>query len=137
MSAWLISGLRRTAGKRATTPSRTCAGLYKQLTELQALLDEFREDPAANAALREPIVSTLNSAGLDRDCPLHCAALDGARLTGDNAAAVPAAEFTEYAGRLHRCVRRRRPLVCRRGDQPCEHPRVLRVARSCVPLRIG
>ena len=39
------------------------AGLYKQMAELRALVQEYRESPAANQALRGPIVENLNAAG--------------------------------------------------------------------------
>lgn len=78
-----------------------CSGLYKQLMELQALLEEFREDPAGNDALREPIVELLNSSGLDKDCPFDASTLPGGRLTGENVSEVPLQEFEGFCSSLY------------------------------------
>jgi cobalamin biosynthesis Mg chelatase CobN len=78
-----------------------CAGLYKQLSELQNLLSEYRESPAENESLRAPIIDMLATSGLDQDCPYS----DREELTGDNVEAVAAADFSAYADRLYRCAR--------------------------------
>lgn len=49
------------------------AGLYKQLAELQGLVAEFRDDPTGGIALASPILSLVQQAGLDRDCPMPIA----------------------------------------------------------------
>ncbi|CAG9464037.1 unnamed protein product [Pedinophyceae sp. YPF-701] len=81
------------------------AGLYKQLAELKALLQEYREDPENNEALRAPIAQQLNASGLEDDCPYRPSAASGLasdfRLTPESAGEVPAGEFGEYAGELY------------------------------------
>jgi hypothetical protein len=49
-------------------------GLYKQLAIVKDLLTEYRENPAASAPLRAPIIVNLNQAGLQDDCPYRAAA---------------------------------------------------------------
>jgi cobalamin biosynthesis Mg chelatase CobN len=83
-----------------------CAGLYKQLLELQGLLEEYREDPTGNEALRGPIVELLNSSGLDKDCLFDASALPGGRLTGENVNRVPVQVFEEFSSSMYRCVLR-------------------------------
>jgi cobalamin biosynthesis Mg chelatase CobN len=80
------------------------AGLYKQLSELQNLLAAYREDPANNESLREPIVDMLASSGLDKDCPYEDQSGTAQQLDTDNVAAVPAEQFSAYVDRVYRCV---------------------------------
>jgi cobalamin biosynthesis Mg chelatase CobN len=78
------------------------AGLYKQLSELQGLLAEYREDPASNLSLAGPIVDSLQKAGLDRDCPFQPSVDCPVReLTVEAAEDVPESEFSSYASQLH------------------------------------
>lgn len=76
------------------------AGLYKQLSELQALLAEFREDPASNGALKPAIADAVLRAGMQKDCPFRAADAE-AELTPDNVDDVDGAEFEEYCTRLY------------------------------------
>ncbi|UFP94799.1 cobaltochelatase subunit CobN [Gloeobacter morelensis] len=50
-------------------PPYTRAGLYKELAQIQELLGEYREEPAANRALEPLILQKVRCAGLDVDCP--------------------------------------------------------------------
>lgn len=80
-----------------------CAGLYKQLAELQGLLQEFRSDPQGNSNLKESIVSTLTTSGLQKDCPFVSSA-EGAvemELTTENVAEVLQADFEAYCSKLY------------------------------------
>ncbi|CAL8470018.1 g9560 [Coccomyxa elongata] len=81
------------------------AGLYKQLAELKALVAEYREDPAKNAALKVPIVENLTASGLQEDCPfLAASSADNSRpeyLTAETVEAIDTEAFAEYAGRLN------------------------------------
>eukprot|EP00892_Ulva_mutabilis_P009150 jgi/Ulvmu1/6607/UM003_0244.1 len=76
------------------------AGLYKQLSELQALLTEFREAPEANAALKPAIADALLRAGMQKDCPLRPAEV-AFEVTPGNVEEVDAQEFEEYCTRLY------------------------------------
>lgn len=78
------------------------AGLYKQLAELQGLLQEFRSDPTGNFSLKEPIVTTLSTSGLQKDCPFVMrGASEVHELTAENVAEVPQAEFEDYCSKLY------------------------------------
>lgn len=78
------------------------AGLYKQLAVLKNLLSEYRTDPAASESLRATIVDNLSLAGLQDDCPYVDAATGAAApLSAEQAEALPAAAFQEYAGKLY------------------------------------
>ena len=83
-----------------------CTGLYKQLAELQGLLQEFRSDPQGNSNLKEAIVSTLTTSGLQKDCPFAPNAEDGVEieLTTENVAEVPLADFEAYCSKLYGCA---------------------------------
>lgn len=87
------------------------AGLYKQLSELQALLSEFREDPEANTALKPAIADAVLRAGMQKDCPFRVpdggAAAAEVELTPENVDEVDGAEFEEYCTRLYGCVVRK------------------------------
>lgn len=84
-----------------------CAGLYKQLVELQGLLQEYRDDPASNSSLKEAIVSGIRRCGLEKDCPFVKKGPDGAtaveELTEDNVAEVPQDDFEEYCSKVYGC----------------------------------
>ena len=47
------------------------SGLYKELLSLRDLLNEYREDRAEGAALREPIEELVKATGLYSECPLE------------------------------------------------------------------
>jgi magnesium chelatase subunit H len=49
------------------------AGLYKALLSLRELIAEYREDPEANAVLKEAICKQILDAGLEADCPFQAA----------------------------------------------------------------
>jgi magnesium chelatase subunit H len=85
------------------------AGLYKQLSELKSVLQEYREDPEVNQALQESIVQLLNAAGLQEDCPYSSSSSSNNKeeekkkkiLSGEEAVAIPPSEFKEYASRVY------------------------------------
>ncbi|KAK9915657.1 hypothetical protein WJX75_002261 [Coccomyxa subellipsoidea] len=81
------------------------AGLYKQLAELKALVAEYREDPAKNAALKAPIVDNLMASGLQEDCPFRASSGGGDSkaeyLTAESVEEVDTESFAEYAGRIN------------------------------------
>ena len=96
-----------------------CAGLYKQLAELQGLLQEFRSDPQGNSNLKESIVSTLTTSGLQKDCPFVPSA-EGAmemELTTENVAEVLQADFEAYCSKLYGCDAKK---LCR--NRSCHTP---------------
>ena len=72
------------------------AGLYKQLAELKALLQEYREN--ADESLQQPIMQLLSAAGLQEDCP---ATLEMQGVDADSAAHVPLEVFKRYASRVY------------------------------------
>ncbi|GAB4822001.1 hypothetical protein N2152v2_009047 [Parachlorella kessleri] len=76
------------------------AGLYKQLAELRALLQEYREAPENNEALRGPIVKVLTEAGLEEDCPFD-PANEEVVLTEETAEQLEPAAFQDYVSRLY------------------------------------
>ncbi|CAN0420438.1 unnamed protein product, partial [Discosporangium mesarthrocarpum] len=80
-------------------PPYARAGLYKQLASLKDLLQEFREDPVTNAALRPLIVAQMEQAGLFEDMPYPKAGAGaGAEAEGgqgEERAGVLAAESAE------------------------------------------
>ena len=109
----LVSDQNRLAARRQSAGLRR-AGLYKQLAELQNVLAEFREEPSANAALKEPIVNLLQASGLQKDCPFRPAA-DGSgvvaeggaaavALTTENVAEVAPEAFEAYCSHLYLCA---------------------------------
>lgn len=95
------------------------AGLYKQLATLKGLVEEYREQPQANHALRGPIVENLAQTGLDRDCPFkpppsgqghthsdsenesQTADAESVLLSAESVADVSDEDFTEYVGRVY------------------------------------
>lgn len=85
------------------TTRKARAGLYKQLSELQALLGEFREDPGSNGALKPAIADAVLRAGMQKDCPFRAADAE-VELTPDNVDEVDGAEFEEYCARLYGCA---------------------------------
>jgi cobalamin biosynthesis Mg chelatase CobN len=93
---------QRLLGAVSVNKARCSAGLYKQLSELQGLVAEYREDPASSGALAAPIVDSLQKAGLDRDCPFQPSADSPVRdLTVDNAGELPTDEFGAYVAQLN------------------------------------
>lgn len=90
------------------------SGLYKQLADLRALLQDMREDKSggSTAVLRAPVAGLLQSSGLWADVPVADTAADMATDTAaDTAAAGPLSPeevealseeaFAEYATRLY------------------------------------
>ena len=77
--------------------------MYKQLSELKALVDEYRENPVANASLKGPIVQSLVQAGLEQECPLQPAKAAEAvtEMSEEAAEGIPDADFTEWVGRVY------------------------------------
>lgn len=81
------------------------AGLYKQLSELKSVLQEYREDPEVNQPLQESIVQLLNAAGLQEDCPYtrnnNNNIEEKKMLSGEEAVAIPPGEFKDYASQVY------------------------------------
>lgn len=87
-------------------PPYARAGLYKELTTLKAVVNEYRESPESSAVLRPTIVAQAASAGLFDDLPYQGKGADeqgvlspeeAEQLSGD----VQLQEFNEYVRRLH------------------------------------
>lgn len=78
------------------------SGLYKQLADLRALLQDFREDKAGGAPeLRAPIAGLLASSSLWSDVPLDAASGESRPLSPEEVEALPDSAFAEYASRLY------------------------------------
>ena len=81
------------------------AGLYKQLATLKGLVEEYREKPAANQALRAPIIQNLAQTGLDQDCPFRPGPAETLSeshlLTPEAAEGVDEEDFCEYVSRIY------------------------------------
>ena len=75
------------------------------MSELKALVDEYRENPVANASLKRPIVQSLTQAGLEQECPLqpakHNPAEAGTEMSEEAAEEISDADFTEWVGRVY------------------------------------
>ena len=80
------------------------AGLYKQLAELQGLLQEYRENPDVGGDLRAPIVNCLELTGLERDCPYRAATdtSEAVILDALSCMTVSDEDFSSYATHLYR-----------------------------------
>jgi len=79
------------------------AGLYKQTAQLRELLNEYRENPTENEALRGSIFDMVVAAGLDSDCPFVSEnANEPARMTPELAESLSQDEFDAYASELYK-----------------------------------
>jgi magnesium chelatase subunit H len=81
------------------------AGLYKQTAQLRELLNEYRENPSENAALRGTIFDVVVAAGLDSDCPYVAADADASeplpRMTPELADSLSQDAFDAYVSELY------------------------------------
>ena len=78
------------------------AGLYKQTAQLRELLNEYRENPAENSALRTSIFDMVNAAGLDSDCPFVDAQTNEKhRMTHELSESITQEQFDSYASDLY------------------------------------
>ncbi len=99
------------------------AGLYKQLSVLKAVVDEYRENPVANASLKGSIVQSLTQAGLEQECPLqpakHTSAEAGTEMSKKAAEEIPEADFTEWVGRVYLYLQVRGLSGCQMSNAAC------------------
>lgn len=72
------------------------AGLYKELSALRDLINEYRDDPSQNYALKEAIIKKIVDAGLDADCPFQEARQLGIAFTVENARLFSNEAFNHY-----------------------------------------
>jgi len=72
------------------------AGLYKELVTLRDLIAEYRDDPQANALLKEAILAKIADTGLDADCPFPEAKQMGIEFTPENARLFSNEAFHRY-----------------------------------------
>ena len=77
------------------------AELYKELAALRDLIQEYREDPEKNYALKEAICKKVIDAGLDTDCPLEDAKHLGIEFSPENANLFSTEVFDRYLGTLY------------------------------------
>jgi magnesium chelatase subunit H len=77
------------------------AGLYKELLALRELIAEYRENPDANDALREPIVQKLVDAGLEADCSFEEGRKLGISLTPETYRLFSKHTFHDYCVKLY------------------------------------
>ena len=77
------------------------AELYKELAALRDLIQEYREDPEKNDALKEAICKKVVDAGLDTDCPLPEAQQLGIAFSPENANLFSTEVFDRYLGKLY------------------------------------
>lgn len=72
------------------------AGLYKELVNLRDLINEYREDPEKNFALKEAICKKILDTGLDADRPFAEAHRLGIEFTPENARMFSDQVFNAY-----------------------------------------
>ncbi|WP_448561867.1 magnesium chelatase subunit H [Trichothermofontia sp.] len=72
------------------------AGLYKELVNLRDLINEYREDPEKNFALKEAICKKILDTGLDADRPFEEAHRLGIEFTPENARMFSDQVFNTY-----------------------------------------
>ena len=78
------------------------AGLYKQTAQLREILNEYRENPDENSALRTSIFDMVTAAGLDSDCPyVDAQTSEPVRMTPEMAESLSQKDFDEYASELY------------------------------------
>ncbi len=77
------------------------AELYKELAALRELIQEYREDPEKNYALKEAICKKIVDSGVDADCPFDEAKKLGIAFTPENANLFSAQVFSRYLVKLY------------------------------------
>ncbi|MGB7415408.1 MAG: cobaltochelatase subunit CobN, partial [Thermosynechococcaceae cyanobacterium] len=77
------------------------AELYKELAALRELIQEYREDPEKNWALKEAICKKIVDSGVDADCPMAEAKKLGIAFTPENANLFSADVFSGYLVKLY------------------------------------
>ena len=77
------------------------AGLYKELLSLRELIAEYRENPEANAVLKEAICKQIVDSGLETDCPFAAARSLGIEFSAQTLRMFSSAVFDEYLGVLY------------------------------------
>ena len=77
------------------------AELYKELATLRDLIQEYREDPEKNYALKAAICKKVVDAGLETDCPLEEAKHLGIAFSPENANLFSAEVFDRYLLKLY------------------------------------
>jgi magnesium chelatase subunit H len=77
------------------------AGLYKELVALRDLINEYREDPEKNEALKPAICKKIVDIGLDSDCPFEAAKRLGIAFTPENMRMFSADAFNHYLVKLY------------------------------------
>ncbi|MGF1602206.1 MAG: magnesium chelatase subunit H [Thermosynechococcaceae cyanobacterium] len=77
------------------------AELYKELAALRELIQEYREDPEKNYALKEAICKKIVDSGVDADCPLEEAKKLGIAFSSENANLFSADAFNHYLVKLY------------------------------------
>lgn len=77
------------------------AGLYKELINLRDLINEYREDPQKNYALKEAICKKILDTGLETDCPFTEAKKLGITFTPENVRMFSADVFNRYLVHLY------------------------------------
>ena len=78
------------------------AGLYKQTAQLREILNEYRENPDENSALRTSIFDMVTAAGLDSDCPyVDAQTSEHVRMTPEMAESLSQKDFDAYASELY------------------------------------
>jgi magnesium chelatase subunit H len=77
------------------------AELYKELAALRELIQEYREDPEKNWALKEAICKKIMDAGVDSDCPMEEAKHLGIAFSPENANLFSAEVFNRYLVKLY------------------------------------
>ena len=78
------------------------AGLYKQTAQLREILNEYRESPTENGALRTSIFDMVIAAGLDSDCPFTDKRTgEKPRMTPELAESLVQEDFDAYASDLY------------------------------------
>ncbi|MGB3291772.1 MAG: magnesium chelatase subunit H [Phormidesmis sp.] len=82
------------------------AGLYKELLSLRDLIAEYRENPEANAVLREAIGKQIVDSGLEADCPFQAARQLGLEFSAETLRLFSPAVFDEYLAVLYPYLQR-------------------------------
>lgn len=77
------------------------AGLYKELVTLRELINEYREDPQKNYALKEAICKKILDTGLETDSPFAEAKRLGIQFTPENARMFSNNAFQDYLVQLY------------------------------------
>ena len=77
------------------------AGLYKDLVALRDLIQEYREDPEKNTALKEAILKKIADTGLAKDCPFDTAKQFGIEVIPENAKLFSLEAFNRYMVKLY------------------------------------